>query len=147
LNVGLTKAKTYAAMTQATSELRAPAKQLAPFLMTDTAVGDALYWLRIMKCLVFLLAAVAIPGLYAAEKQYQTGKIVNIQQKTTTRILYYQVDTPITKNEPYYEVSVQVKDTIYVGDYTPVTRPILCPRSGACPRLKSGSGWRSITCF
>jgi hypothetical protein len=89
-------------------------------LQNDTAVGDALYWLHIMKyCLVLLLAAVAIPGLYAAEKQYQTGKMVDIQQKTTTRVLYYHVDTPITKDEPYYEVSVQVKDTIYVGDYTP----------------------------
>jgi len=71
------------------------------------------------NCLAILLAVAAIPGLYAAEKLYQTGKIVDIQQKTTTRVLYYQVNTPITKDEPYYEVSVQVKDTIYVGDYTP----------------------------
>src|SRR5579864_6368237 len=71
------------------------------------------------NCLAILLAVAAIPGLYAAEKLYQTGKIVDIQQKTTTRVLYYQVDTPITKDEPYYEVSVQVKDTIYVGDYSP----------------------------
>ena len=72
------------------------------------------------SCFVlFLLAVVAIPSLYPAEKMYQTGKIVDIQQKKTTRILYYQVDTPITKDEPYYEVSVQVKDTIYVGDYSP----------------------------
>jgi hypothetical protein len=70
-------------------------------------------------CFVLLLAAGSIPGLHAVEKQYQTGKIVDIQQKTNTRILYYQVNTPITKDEPYFEVSVQVKDTIYVGDYTP----------------------------
>jgi len=68
---------------------------------------------------VFLLAVVATPGFYAAEKLYQTGKIVDIQQKKATRILYYQVDTPITKDEPFYEVSVQVKGTIYVGDYSP----------------------------
>jgi hypothetical protein len=74
----------------------------------------------IMKCwLGLLLAAVALPALYAAEKPYQTGKIVEIQQKTTSRVLYYQVDTPVTKDEPYYEVSVQVKDTIYVGEYVP----------------------------
>jgi hypothetical protein len=66
-----------------------------------------------------LAAALALPFSYAAEKQFQTGKIVDIQQKTTTRVLYYQVNTPVTKDEPYYEVSVQVKDTIYVGDYTP----------------------------
>jgi hypothetical protein len=73
-----------------------------------------------MKCLlVLLLAALTTPGLCAAEKLYQTGKIVDVQQKKTTRVLYYQVDTPITKDEPYYEVPVQVKDTIYVGDYSP----------------------------
>lgn len=69
--------------------------------------------------LVLLLAAIAIPGLFAAEKLYQTGKVVHIQHKTTTRVLYYQVDTPITKDEPYYEVSVRVRDAIYVGDYAP----------------------------
>jgi hypothetical protein len=72
-----------------------------------------------MKHFLVLLLAVALPNVYAAEKLYQTGKIVDVQRKTTSRILYYQVDTPITKDEPYYEVSVQVKDTIYVGDYAP----------------------------
>ena len=73
-----------------------------------------------MKYFFFLLlATLATPGFYAAEKLYQTGKIVDIQQKKTTRILYYQVDTPVTKDEPYYEVSVRVKDTVYVGDYSP----------------------------
>ncbi len=58
-------------------------------------------------------------SLSAAEKQYETGKIVDVQQKTTTRILYYQVDTPITKDDPYYELSVQVKNTLYLGKYVP----------------------------
>jgi hypothetical protein len=98
----------------------APTESWRPFLREDIAARDALYWLRRMKyCLVLLLAAVAIPGLNAAEKQYQTGEIVAVQQKTTTRVLYYQVDTPITKDEPYFEVSVRVKDSIYVGDYAP----------------------------
>jgi hypothetical protein len=70
-------------------------------------------------CFVLLLATILVPNLHAAEKPVLTGKILDVQQKTTTRVLYYQVDTPITKDEPYYEVSVQVKDTIYVGDYTP----------------------------
>jgi len=70
-------------------------------------------------CFVLFLATVLLPNLHAAEKAFLTGKILDVQQKTTTRVLYYQVDTPITKDEPYYEVSVQVKDTIYVGDYTP----------------------------
>jgi hypothetical protein len=70
-------------------------------------------------CFVLLLATVLVPNLPAAEKPFLMGKILDVQQKTTTRVLYYQVDTPITKDEPYYEVSVQVKATIYVGDYIP----------------------------
>jgi len=31
-------------------------------------------------CLVLILGAVAILGSFVAEKQYQTGKILNIQQ-------------------------------------------------------------------
>jgi hypothetical protein len=86
----------------------------------DIAVDDALYWLYTMKfCFVLLLATVLVPNLPAAEKPFLMGKILDVQQKTTTRVLYYQVDTPITKDEPYYEVSVQVKATIYVGDYIP----------------------------
>jgi hypothetical protein len=86
----------------------------------DIAVDDALYWLHTMKvCFILLVATVLVPNLPAAEKPFLTGKILDVQQKTTTRVLYYQVDTPITKDEPYFEVSVQVKDTIYVGDYTP----------------------------
>jgi hypothetical protein len=71
-------------------------------------------------CLVLLLTVASLSGLNAAEKPlYQSGKIVDIQQKTKTRILYYQVDTPVTKEDPYYEISVRVKDTVYVGDYSP----------------------------
>lgn len=70
-------------------------------------------------CLTFLLTLVAIPGWYGAEKPYGTGNIVDVRKKMNTRILYYQVDTPVTKDEPYYEISVQVKDTVYVGDYSP----------------------------
>ena len=103
----------------------------------DIAAGDDLYWFLSMKYfLVLLLAAVAISGLYAAEKQYETGKIVDIQQKTNTRVLYYQVNTPITKDEPYYQVSVQVKDVIYVGDYTPRHAGEALPEEWAVPQAE-----------
>src|ERR1700722_1124439 len=55
----------------------------------------------------------------AAEKQYEPGKIVDLQQKMNTRILYYIADTPVTKDEPYYEVSVQSKSILYLGKYIP----------------------------
>jgi hypothetical protein len=106
-------------------------------LQSDMVVGDALYLLHTMKfCFPLLLAAIAIPSFYAAENLYQMGKIVDIQRKTTTRILYYQVDTPITKDEPYFEVSVRVKDTIYVGDYSPRHASETLPDEWNVPRTE-----------
>jgi hypothetical protein len=52
-------------------------------------------------------------------KKYEAATISDVQQKTNTRILYYVVNTPITKDEPYYEVRLQTKDTSYLVRYTP----------------------------
>ncbi len=70
-------------------------------------------------CTVFLVILGTVGVARAAEKPYQTGKIVDVQQKVDTRILYYLVNTPITQDDPYYEVSVQLGDTIYRGVHTP----------------------------
>jgi len=52
-------------------------------------------------------------------QNYQSGKIVDVQRKVNTKVLYYVVNTPITKDEPYFEISVQFKDEVYKGRYTP----------------------------
>ncbi|MDP9158687.1 MAG: hypothetical protein M3O09_00450 [Acidobacteriota bacterium] len=67
--------------------------------------------------LVFLFFS----SLFAAHKpeQYQTGKIVEVQQKTNSEVLYYLVNTPVTRDTPYFEVSIQVKDFLYRAQYTP----------------------------
>jgi len=57
-------------------------------------------------------------SLAASGPKYEPGKIVDVEQKTRTRVLYYIVNTPVEKEEPYYEVSVQVKDVIYTGEYS-----------------------------
>jgi hypothetical protein len=67
---------------------------------------------------VFLLALL-LPPLHAANKPYQTGRIVAVQRKSRERILYYVVNTPVTKDDPYYEVSIQFSDIIYDAEYTP----------------------------
>jgi hypothetical protein len=66
-----------------------------------------------------LLVMLLTLPLSAAQKQYEKGKVVDVKRKATTRILYYQVDTPITKDDPYYELSVQVSNVLYVGKYIP----------------------------
>src|SRR5580704_376768 len=75
--------------------------------------------MRVLKVTCFILVVALFLGA-AAKKQYATGTIVDVQQKTKTRVLYYQVDTPITQDDPYYEISVQIKDTVYFGRYTPM---------------------------
>jgi hypothetical protein len=67
--------------------------------------------------LVFLASVPLSSG--AVEKHYQAATVVDIQRKTNTRVLYYIVNTAITKDEPYDEISVRLKDTIYLGRYTP----------------------------
>jgi hypothetical protein len=75
--------------------------------------------MRLRKATCLILMMVVLLGA-AARKQYVEGTIVDVQEKTTTRVLYYQVDTPITRDDPYYELSVQIKDTVYFGRYTPM---------------------------
>ncbi len=55
----------------------------------------------------------------AVEKTFTVAKIVKVEDKVKSTVLYYQVDTPITRDDPYYEISVQLKDTLYLGVYTP----------------------------
>jgi hypothetical protein len=82
---------------------------------------DALY-LTVMKrnyILFLLLGLAALPAFCALRARYETGKIVAVEQKTRTRVLYYLVNTAVEKEEPYYEISVQVGDMIYTGEYSP----------------------------
>jgi len=65
---------------------------------------------------VFLATALTALGV---ENKYQQATILNVEQKATTRVLYYVVNTPITRDDPYYEVSVQLKDAEYEARYTP----------------------------
>jgi len=74
---------------------------------------------RIPVRIVTLLFLLTLPALFAVEKQYEAGKILDVQQKARTRTLYYLVNTPVTRDEPYYELTVQVKDIVYVAEYTP----------------------------
>jgi len=66
-----------------------------------------------------LLLIYFVPFSYGVQKRYATGKIIAVEQKANTKVLYYLVNTPVTQDEPYYEVSVQLNDTIYLGQYTP----------------------------
>ena len=66
-----------------------------------------------------LVVVVSVPWLQAAEKQYGPGRIVDVEKKARERILYYLVNTPVTQDDPYYELSVQQGTWLYFAEYTP----------------------------
>jgi hypothetical protein len=66
--------------------------------------------------LVFLLSS---SHLYAAEKQYQAGRIVTVEKKFHERVLYYLVNTPITQDDPYYEITLQLGSLALLTEFTP----------------------------
>lgn len=68
---------------------------------------------------VALALVATLPGLHAVEKEYQPGVILQVEKKAHTRVLYYLVNTPVTQDDPYYEVSIRFKNQVYVGEYTP----------------------------
>lgn len=69
--------------------------------------------------MVAALYCILLPLLFAVEHPYQAATVVDIQQKVNTRILYYQVNTPVTQDDPYYELSLRLGGTDWVGQYTP----------------------------
>lgn len=75
-------------------------------------------WMKHLTATAFIVISIAF-GLLAAEKQYHDATILKIEQKSNTRVLYYVVNTPITKEEPYYEVSLRSGDEIYRARYIP----------------------------
>jgi hypothetical protein len=76
--------------------------------------------MRRTLCCVGILALVApLTALHAVENQYQSGKIVSVEKKVHTRVLYYIVDTPITRDDPYYQIAIRFGDQVCVGEYTP----------------------------
>lgn len=72
------------------------------------------------RSITILLLAVGLAVVaQAVEKPYQTGKIVDVQRKVETRVLYYVVNTPVTQDDPYYEVSIELGSSVYRGVYKP----------------------------
>src|ERR1700680_2307857 len=66
-----------------------------------------------------LAVLVSLPGLQAAEKQYGTSRIVSVEKKSRERVLYYLVNTPVMQDDPYYELSLQQSNWLYMAEYTP----------------------------
>ena len=56
---------------------------------------------------------------FAEAAPYAPGKILDVQQKTRSEVLYYLVNTPVTKDDPYFEVSIESNGTVYETEFVP----------------------------
>lgn len=70
------------------------------------------------KISCFLLLVTALSFGESAGK-YIPGKILDVQQKSRSEVLYYLVNTPITKDTPYFEVSVVAGGIVYETEFVP----------------------------
>jgi hypothetical protein len=77
--------------------------------------------MRIFNFMIVTLLATALPltVLRAAEKQYVPGKIIAVEKKFHERVLYYLVNTPVTQDDPYYELSLRAGDLLLLTEFTP----------------------------
>jgi hypothetical protein len=71
--------------------------------------------------IVLLLAfsILAAPSSFAVEKPFSAGKLVDVQNKTRQKVDMYLVNTPVTTEVPYFEITVELGHTDYVAEYTP----------------------------
>jgi hypothetical protein len=74
---------------------------------------------RILSSAALLVLLSFSSRLYAAEKQYEPGRIVTVEKKFHERVLYYLVNTLITQDDPYYEITLQVGNLALLTEFTP----------------------------
>jgi hypothetical protein len=66
-----------------------------------------------------LVLTALLPMAFGVEGSYMVGSVIDVQKKANTRVLYYVVNTPVTREDPYYEIQVRVQNTLYTGQYNP----------------------------
>src|ERR1700687_3393559 len=74
---------------------------------------------RILASVALLAFLFSFSHLFAAETRYLPGRILTVEKKFHERVLYYLVNTPVTQDDPYYEVSLQLGDSVLLTEYTP----------------------------
>jgi hypothetical protein len=72
---------------------------------------------RLLLPLILLLTSGV--GSYAVQGGLQLMTIVRAEQKTRDRVIYYVVNTPLYREDPYFEVEVTVDRTTLVAEYEP----------------------------
>lgn len=68
---------------------------------------------------LILSLGVLVPLIYGAQQPYSSGRFAGIQRKTREKVDMYLVNTPVTSEVPYFEISLEVGTTDYIAEYVP----------------------------
>lgn len=72
-------------------------------------------WLSILTTFaLFSITAIAV-----VKKGQQSGVILTVERKTKSRVQYYVVNTPVTTEDPYFEMQVDSAGQVYTVEYEP----------------------------
>lgn len=77
----------------------------------------------VLLALVWFLVSGA--NLFAVESGYFDLTIVRAEQKARDRIVYWEVDTPLYHEDPYFEVVVRTAGTLVVAEREPRMHEVL----------------------
>jgi hypothetical protein len=96
-----------------------------------------------MACRILVaLVLVFVLDLEASALVVQSGSlrltIVRAETKTRDRIVYWEVNTPIYNEDPYFEVEVRVAGTVIVAERDPQNRREMLPEGWKPDTLVQG---------
>jgi hypothetical protein len=74
---------------------------------------------RALTVWIFVLAALS--AAHSVQREYVTGKILEIQQHERDKVQLYIVNTPIMTEEPYFTIAVDVNGIRCEGEFLPHT--------------------------
>jgi PEGA domain len=75
--------------------------------------------MRNLRQLITILVLVISTLLWAADGDWQAARIVDVQKSVDTQTMYWVANTPVTRDETTYHISVHYKDKILIGLYSP----------------------------
>jgi hypothetical protein len=70
-------------------------------------------------CLALLLTSVFCRSAEASNDPWQKGRIEDVEKTVDTKTLYWIANTPITKDEITYTISVHLDDELVIASYQP----------------------------
>ena len=75
---------------------------------------------RVIGALAMLTVVAAAPFVTAVEQSYAVATLMEVEKKQRDHVLFYLYNTPIMREDPYFQVTVRLGDTVLNGLSTPL---------------------------